>query len=127
VPQHGARPAQSGRTSPWAQAFAPPPETEAVPYSESEDDYFDECAYAENNPGWDEKPLEDTIAARSDERMPANAGEMLRYGHTMRPVSATYASMRRLIRTTWTSPRIICPEDLNFDGPKPESKPKSPK
>ncbi len=93
VPQTIASPHESDWTPPWArtskilppweppwvQAVAPLPEP--APETPHDDDYIDGCAFAEDNPGWDEElsePEEDTITVRSGERVPTDAGELLR-------------------------------------------------
>lgn len=61
------------------QAFAPPPD--AAPEAMQDDEYVDEYAFAEDNPCWDEEPSEpeeDTIAVKPGERVPTDAGELLR-------------------------------------------------
>ena len=60
------------------QAFAPPPD--ATPATLHGDDYVDEYAFTEDNPGWDEEPpepVEDTLTVKPGERVPTDAGELL--------------------------------------------------
>lgn len=64
---------------PWVQAVAP--SSEGAPESPHDDDYVDEYAFVEDNPGWDEEPPEpeeDTITVKPGERIPTDAGEVLR-------------------------------------------------
>lgn len=61
------------------QAFAPQPES--APETTQDDDYVDEYAFAEDNPGWDEEPPEPeegTITVKPGERVSTDAGELLR-------------------------------------------------
>lgn len=64
---------------PWVQAVAPSPEP--APEAVHDDDYVDEYAFAEDNPGWDEEPPEPEsgdIHVMPGERVPDDAGALLR-------------------------------------------------
>lgn len=80
----------------WAQAF------EAAPEYEGNDDDDHDYAYLEDHPGWDDEPpepLEDTITVKSGERVPFEAGELLRTYYA--PGIGDVRFLPGLIRTRW--------------------------
>ena len=91
---------------PWAQAFAPPPED--APETPHDDDYVDEYAFAEDNPGWD-------------------AGELLRTFYA--PGIGDMRVYARLDPNEMDIDpgQVLGPDNLEPDGPEPEKRPKSPK
>tara|TARA_R100000455_G_C6272901_1_gene130045 strand:- start:2547 stop:3065 length:519 start_codon:yes stop_codon:yes gene_type:complete len=113
---------------PWAQAFAPPPED--APETPHDDDYVDEYAFAEDNPGWDEEPPEpeeDTITVKPGERVPTDAGELLRTFYA--PGIGDMRVYARLDPNEMDIDpgQVLGPDNLEPDGPEPEKRPKSPK
>lgn len=113
---------------PWVQAVAPP--SEDAPETPHDDDYVDEYAFAEDNPGWNEEPSEpedDTITVRPGERVPTDAGELLRTFYA--PGIGDMRVYTRLDpnKMDVDPGQVLGEEDFERDGPEPEKKPKSPK
>jgi hypothetical protein len=115
---------------PWEQAFATaPPEPEPSQSPDWPDD-FDPFAFAEEYPDWDEEPPDpepDDIHVRPGERVPDDAGELLRTFYL--PGTGDVRVFARLDPNEMDiDPELVLgPDDIERDEPVPENKPKSPK
>ena len=106
------------------------PETvpEPTKYPEAED--FDEQVFADEHPGWNyepPEPLDDTITLKPDERVPVDAGELLRTYYAPGIGDMRVYSRLNPDEMDIDPEQIVEPDDLEPDGPEPEKKPKSPK
>ncbi len=112
------------------QASAPSPE--AAPESRHDDDYVDEYAFAEDNPSLDEEPPEpeeDTITVKPGERMPPDAGGLLRAYYA--PGIGDVRVYARLDPDEMDIDpgQVLGPDDIELepDAPDFDKKPKSPR
>ncbi|MBB4212443.1 hypothetical protein EV659_1102 [Rhodothalassium salexigens DSM 2132] len=113
---------------PWEQACASPPEV--APETMQDDDYVDEYAFAEDNPGWDDEPTEpaeDAITVRPGERVPLEAGELLRTYYAPGIGDVRVFAQLDPNEMDIDPEQVLGPDNLEMDGPQPEKKPKVPK
>ena len=124
--KHGPRPRPIKIDPTW---FAVP-ETVPEPPDLPEPDEFDEQAFADDYPDWDEEPLEpvdDTITLKPDERVPVDAGALLRTYYAPGIGDMRVYSRLSPDEMDIDPEQIVEHDDLELDRPEPEKKPKSPK